>query len=127
MRATRAFLPLAALTFALVACEDETPTETLAFAPADVTGEIPCDVETRLAVCRNCHSNPPQSGAPFPLMKLGDVRGTYNGKVVAERAASALTSKFMPQAPYDKQLSDDDRAYLTSWFRMGGPIGAGCK
>lgn len=127
MKASRAYLPLTAALIALVACADDTPTETLAFTPASVAGEIPCDVDTLLAVCRNCHSSPAKNGAPFPLVKLGDVRGTYNGKTVSSRAASALTSKFMPQAPYDKDLMDDQRKFLISWFEMGAPSGAGCK
>lgn len=127
MKASRAFLPLAAVLLGVVACADDTPTETIAFAPATVSGEIPCEVDTLLAVCRNCHANPTKNGAPFPIVKLGDVRGTYIGKSVSSRAASAITSKFMPQAPNDKDLTEDQRKFLISWFEMGAPSGAGCK
>lgn len=127
MNASRAYLSFAAVLIGLVACADDTPTETIAFAPANVSGEIPCDVDTLLVICRNCHTSPTKNGAPFPLLKLGDIRGTYNGKTVASRAASALKSRFMPQAPNDKDLTDDNRAYLMQWFELGAASGPGCK
>ncbi|MCC6647933.1 MAG: hypothetical protein IT374_20495 [Polyangiaceae bacterium] len=126
-KASRWFLPLVVSVVALAACAEETPQETLEFTPASVSGDIPCEFDKSLAVCRNCHGSPLKSGAPFPLLRLGDIRGSYNGKTVAERAASALTTRFMPQPPYDKELTDDQRARLTSWFQMGAPLGMRCN
>ena len=127
MNVSRSFLSLSVAFLSLVACADETPTETISFTPATVAGEIPCNIDKLLAVCRNCHSNPTKNGAPFPLLKLGDVRGAYLGKSVASRASSALKTKFMPQPPLDKDFSDADRKFLSDWFDMGAPADAGCK
>jgi hypothetical protein len=82
---------------------------------------IPCDVEAVLkAKCHVCHTDPPQMGAPRPLL-------TYqNIAPVRDLMQSYLKSGFMPYVPEGASgppngpLSAAQKATLLDWLAMGG-------
>jgi hypothetical protein len=88
---------------------------------ADAAQYIPCDVEAVLkAKCHVCHTDPPQMGAPRPLL-------TYqNIAPVRDLMESYLKMDFMPyvppgaSGPPNGPLSPTQKATLLDWLAMGG-------
>jgi hypothetical protein len=102
---------------------------------APATGDLPCDVAAVLAICQNCHQNPPVRGAPFPFMTYEDTQAEYvAGLPRSWRMAQVIeaddavhmpprTATDIPQ-PTDQQLDT-----LRAWFRActpPEPEGQGC-
>lgn len=95
-------------------------------------GLLPCPVEQVLATrCRTCHQSPPVSGAPMPLMTLGDLhakartdphRSVY--ELVSDRIHDAVRP--MPQPP-NSPLTPQETQVLDDWIATGAPPGPRCE
>jgi uncharacterized membrane protein len=83
-------------------------------------GRVPCRPAAVLkTVCQQCHSNPPQNGAPIPLVTFGDTRAERRGRPAHEVMLEAVETRWMPQAPV--AISDAQRQELLDWLRAGAP------
>lgn len=89
---------------------------------------LPCDVDDVLARrCRTCHTDPPQFGAPMPLMRHGDVtapsRSDSSTPVYKQMGKRIHDDAHpMPQPP-NARLSSADMATLDAWIAAGAPAG----
>lgn len=86
-----------------------------------------CNVQAVLQQrCQSCHSNPPVSGAPFPLVTYADTQANAPGTStpIWQRMQARVTARTMPPAGFD-QLSDAQYNTLVSWFN-GGARGSEC-
>lgn len=105
----------------LLACggsDGGTTTDGGASRPAQGDG-LPCDVARVLHdVCRQCHTEPPQRGAPFPLENHDDVTADRGG-VVGPRMLAEIKAGRMPAAPVT--LPQGDRDILVRWLEGGFP------
>lgn len=82
--------------------------------------EIPCEPRRVLqTVCQQCHSLPPQNGAPFSLVRRADIVATRSGVVVRELMIQQLDAWRMPLTPVT--MSSVDREVLLEWLRAGAP------
>lgn len=82
--------------------------------------EIPCEARLILqTICQQCHTSPPQNGAPFPLVRRTDVLMTRSGGVVRELMVQQLEAKRMPLTPVT--IDDEAREVLLDWLRAGAP------
>lgn len=94
---------------------------------------LPCDINAIVVPhCQGCHSNPPQSGAPMPLVTWEDfhattpvdalgpqpVTGTYVYQTVQYRIADDQAP--MPQPP-NPRLDAADLATMNAWLTSGAP------
>jgi hypothetical protein len=105
-----------------------------ACAPPSV-GDLPCDVSAVLDICRNCHTMPPMSGAPFPFLTYEDTQEIYFG---AMRRWQRMAQVIEPNDPLHMpprtainvpQLTDAQLDTLRAWFRActpPEPEGMGC-
>lgn len=97
-----------------------------AAAPAPASNGLPCDVDAVLAAnCRQCHTSPPQFGAPMPLTSHDALHAPLpsdGSRKVYERVVERIASDQSPMPPPpNARLSDADRATLTSWVAAGAP------
>ena len=92
------------------------------------SGDIPCAPRSVLAaVCQNCHSDPPQNGAPFSQASYEDIDGELDGEPVFVRMRRAIEEGRMPLDPYT--LTDEQRTTLLVWLSDGAPpapVGTTC-
>jgi hypothetical protein len=99
---------------------------------AATDGDYPCAVQAIMDdICTNCHSDPIQNGAPFPLVQYSDAFGLYGGnggQVIYARIASAVGLEGLPEPPRDfmplggPPLSSDQRtALLNDWACVCAP------
>lgn len=87
---------------------------------ADDPRTIPCEPRRILqTVCQQCHSDPPQNQAPFPLIDRGDVLATRADTVVRENMIAQVERQRMPAPP--ATMSDADRKILLDWLKAGAP------
>lgn len=99
---------------------------------AEGASGLPCNVDTILAAsCRKCHSDPPQYGAPMPLLSWDHLHAAAPGdatKKVYERVAVKIGDDAAPMPPPpNARLGGSDREVLTSWASAGAPKDeAGC-
>ena len=84
----------------------------------DDTNLIPCAPRQVLqTVCQKCHSKPPQSGAPFPLVTRSNVvRATPDGQI-RELMIQQIEAGRMPLTPVT--IDDGSRAILLEWLKDG--------
>jgi hypothetical protein len=95
-------------------------------SPGLATQALPCDVATVLAAhCQQCHSQPPQFGAPMPLVTYSDLTAPRGGArtidLVAQRVASDTSP--MPPPP-NARLDSDEIGTLQAWATAGAPAAA---
>jgi len=86
---------------------------------------FPCAVgaiiETR---CQRCHQDPPQNGAPFPLLTWSDTRAEQDFGLVYELMLPAIESDYMPLTeleldPPVEPLSSVEKRTLLDWLEAG--------
>jgi len=70
------------------------------------------NVEAAYTVCRNCHTNPPQNGAPYPLLTLAQLQAYATDEI------AQVSSKMMPLTG---TLSDSNRTLMLNWLNKGAP------
>jgi hypothetical protein len=92
-------------------------------------GEIPCAPRAVLqAVCHNCHTDPPQNGAPFSQLTYQDIDSDLDGEPVYSRMRRAVREGRMPLDPYE--LTEEQKAALLEWLDADAPpaaIGTVCS
>ncbi|MBL8742027.1 MAG: hypothetical protein JNK04_13060 [Myxococcales bacterium] len=114
--------PVLALLFVLSACgEDSTDSD-----PNPAAGELPCNVAAVIDKCATCHVDPPQYGAPMPLVTVADFQergrdGSRLSELVMARVADDAAP--MPPAP-NARLDEGEIAVLPGWFDAGRPARA---
>lgn len=101
---------------------------------ADVTSDggatLPCNVETILVEhCQQCHSAPPQYGAPMPLVTYANLLApapTNHSEPVFQMVDARIHDDAapMPQPP-NPRLDATDMATIDSWVDAGAPPGSG--
>jgi uncharacterized membrane protein len=79
------------------------------------------------AKCWRCHSDPPQHGAPFPLVSYADTQREVMGVPRWERMRSVIEADFMPPDfieldPPVEKLSAEEKATLLDWFAASAPL-----
>ncbi|MGO8998468.1 MAG: hypothetical protein ACLQVI_34545 [Polyangiaceae bacterium] len=102
-------------------------------ATVGVGTPLPCDVNAVVVEhCQGCHSNPPQNGAPMPLVSWEDfqaktpadslgpqpITGTYVYQTAQFRISDA--NAIMPQPP-NPPLDAADLATMNAWLGAGAP------
>jgi hypothetical protein len=86
---------------------------------------FPCDVSRIIeAKCERCHSDPPENGAPFPLLSWEDTQKPYGRVLVHDAMLVAVESGFMPLtelelSPPVEDLTTSERTVLLSWLGAG--------
>jgi uncharacterized membrane protein len=82
--------------------------------------QIPCGPRQVLqTVCAQCHSRPPNNGAPFPLMTRTEILSIYHDGAIVDRMVVQLQSGRMPLPPVT--MTDADRSVLLAWVQAGAP------
>src|SRR5262249_16900499 len=75
--------------------------------------------------CRNCHSDPPQYGAPMALLTWDDVQKSSREnkeKKIYEMVASKIDDDASPMPPPpNARLSQADRDVIKTWASAGAP------
>ena len=92
---------------------------------------IPCAVQQVLQTrCQGCHSNPPVSGAPMPLMNLADLRApakTNPMVTVASMIALRINSTGAPMPPKGAvPATAAEIKTVTDWVNGGSQAGLIC-
>jgi hypothetical protein len=95
---------------------------------------FPCDVEDVIvAKCQRCHQDPPQNGAPFPLLTWEDTRRPHGLVLVFEAMLPAIETDFMPLTqlelePPVEPLEPEEKELMLEWLSSGAPavLGAAC-
>jgi hypothetical protein len=83
-------------------------------------GALPCDVAQVLEdKCQRCHQDPPQNGAPFPLLDYDDTQAMYAGKPIFVRMKIAIESGFMPLTP--PKLTASEKDTMLAWLCACAP------
>lgn len=87
---------------------------------------LPCNVDTILANnCRKCHSDPPQYGAPMPMLTWDDLQKPapdFKDKKVYEMVSVKIDDDASPMPPPpNNRLSETDRSVLRAWAAAGAP------
>lgn len=105
-------------------------------APDDSVGPTYCaDVQQIVQKkCVRCHSDPPDNGAPFPLVTIEDFDAPFPGHpelMVADAARDAVAAALMPLTslelePPVEPLEASEKKTLLSWLDNGRPPGQ-CK
>lgn len=99
-------------------------------SPASNVALTYCDAAPILALkCQRCHQDPPESGAPFPLLSYADtqVPAPLAGDAERKRAADmlgAIETNYMPYMglsldPPVSPLTCAERTTLLNWLRKG--------
>lgn len=84
------------------------------------TGEFPCEIETIIKdKCQRCHQDPPQKGAPFPLLTYENTQAEYVKKLIYERMKTAIANNFMPLTP--PKLTDAEKETMLAWLCACAP------
>jgi len=92
---------------------------------AGAAPHFPRDVEAAIqAKCQRCHQQPPQNGAPFPLLTWEDTQAPYGLQLVYQAMLPAIEKGFMPFTelrldPPVEPLSVDEKTRLLDWLRDG--------
>ena len=93
----------------------------------DVTVDLTwCDVEPILeARCQRCHTDPPQNGAPFPLLTYADTQAGDSPQRY-EQMGAAISADFMPPQwlavdPPVEALPCSEKHTLLEWVNQGAP------
>lgn len=100
---------------------------------ADGPSGLPCNVDTILANnCRKCHSDPPQFGAPMPMLTWDDLQKPapdFPDKKVFQAVVAKIDNDADPMPPPpNARLGPSDREVLRSWAAAGAPRDAvGCS
>ena len=82
-----------------------------------------CDVAPILeARCHRCHTDPPENGAPFPLLTYADTQEDDR----YEHMGEAIEREFMPPLwleldPPVQALSCSEEATVLAWIAQGAP------
>lgn len=77
--------------------------------------------------CHRCHQDPPQNGAPFPLLTYADTQAEHaTGDLVYERMLAAVESGIMPPTagmfdPPPEPLTCREKTTLLDWLKAGAP------
>lgn len=86
-----------------------------------------CQVRTVLEhKCQRCHTDPPENGAPFPLVDYEDTQVLDRAENPRfERMVAAIVSDYMPATwlklePPVEGLTDNERAVILDWAAEGG-------
>lgn len=112
----------------LVACAGEDPSS----SPAVSEGVTWCQALGVLeAACSRCHSDPPQNGAPFPLVTYEHTQAPYYNTdvTIAPKMRSAVATDFMPLVqitldPPVESLDCQQKTTLLRWLDEGAkPVG----
>ena len=96
---------------------------------------LPCAVDTVLAGhCRQCHSSPPQFGAPMPLVTDADLQAPAHSdasKPVYQLVETRIHDDALPMPqPPNARLDAADTATIDQWVAAGAPAsstGAACS
>lgn len=94
------------------------------------TDPVPwCDVFAVLSCkCQRCHTDPPENGAPFPLLAYEHTQAEYGGGQVWQALRGAIASDFMPPSflpelmPPVEKLTDFEKATLIGWADQGATL-----
>jgi cytochrome c5 len=78
------------------------------------------------AKCQRCHAQPPQNGAPFPLLTWEDTHASYGQQLVYQAMLPAIEKGIMPFTelkldPPVEPLTADEKALLLNWLGDGAP------
>jgi len=101
-------------------------------APSDTDAglgpnELPCDVRAVLEdACALCHSSPPTSNAPEPLVARFDffARSSVEGETILQRTLARLRDPALPMPPLSEPpASPTEIATLEAWLDAGAPAG----
>jgi hypothetical protein len=76
---------------------------------------VPSPAQVLQAKCTSCHSDPPNSGAPFKLTTYADARDH------APAIAARIEAGSMPPPTANTPLSTEQKAALLSWVNAGAP------
>jgi hypothetical protein len=82
-------------------------------------GASPSPADVLRAKCTTCHSDPPNSGAPFKLTTYADARAHAPG------IAARVHAGTMPPPSANTPLTEDQKEVLLNWIR-GGAQGGDC-
>lgn len=87
---------------------------------------LPCDVATLIqAQCVSCHSNPPTSSAPMPLVAREDFLAVRTGgKTAGQLSVERMKSTVAPMPPGVTPPSASDTSILETWVNAGMPAGS---
>jgi hypothetical protein len=99
--------------------------------PDPQTGDFPCDVFAVVHQhCNPCHQDPPQNGAPFPLLTYADTQQVYKpGKLVFQQMYDQIQPGAGPRMPLGGSLTDAEFDTLANWLAACAPptaAGTGC-
>jgi uncharacterized membrane protein len=95
-----------------------------------------CQVQTVLEQkCQRCHTDPPDNGAPFPLVTYEDTQVVDRREISRlQRMHDAVESEYMPATwmkldPPVQGLTANERAVILDWASAGGEPtgGTSCK
>jgi hypothetical protein len=88
--------------------------------------EIPwCDAYAVIRCsCQRCHTDPPQNGAPFPLLSYAATQKEYAGGAIWQHMACAVSTDFMPAVwveldPPVEPLTSSQKDSLLGWLCQG--------
>lgn len=91
--------------------------------------DLPCDIVNLLnSRCSSCHSDPPRSGAPMPMLTRADlVAPTPTNALVSviDEAAARMSAGTMPPPPLPS-ATESEIAAVQSWIDEGLP-GSECS
>jgi uncharacterized membrane protein len=81
---------------------------------------IPCGPRAVLvAVCQQCHSQPPVNDAPFSLVTRSNIVRVGASGEIRRLMIEQLDARRMPLSPVT--MDDADRSVLLDWLRAGAP------
>lgn len=84
---------------------------------------LPCDVAAVLSkLCTSCHSDPPMTGTPMPLLTYADLAAQKGGKSYAVLAVERMSSAYQPMPPGGGATATDIAAFQ-AWIDAGLPMG----
>jgi hypothetical protein len=103
-------------------------------APTAPTEALPCGIATVLQErCQACHSNPPQHGAPMPLVTFADLHASSvvdPSQEVYQRIEARIHDDSAPMPPPPApRLDQASASTLDTWIASGAPpapAGAAC-
>jgi hypothetical protein len=82
--------------------------------------DVPCDEKQILQkICQQCHSAPPQNGAPFPLVTYENTQANFKGQPISDQMLYVLQNGKMPLPPVTIEPADKDT--LIRWLMAGSP------
>lgn len=97
--------------------------------PSVAAPAYPCEIFDILSRrCHRCHTDPPQNGAPFPLLTWEDTQEEYfGGKQRWQFMKNAIKSDFMPLTalaldPPVQPLTAEEKATLLEWVECARPV-----